>query len=287
MKKIKFLLCSLLALSLSGCKYALLDPQGIVASAEKQLIIISTVLMLLIVVPVIIMVIYISHKYRATNVKAKYTPNWAHSTRLELLWWAIPCIIVAILAVITWITSHTLDPYRPLDVEASKKPLTVEVVAMNWKWLFIYPEQNIAVVNFLEIPKQVPINFKITSDAPMNSFWIPQLGGQIYAMPGMRTKLHLMADHEGLYDGWSASFSGDGFSGMHFKVKTVSPTEFNQWVTKAKSSNATLSRDAYTLLAKNSENNPITYYSSVKKGLFNDVIMKYMMPPQEMQHNKE
>jgi cytochrome o ubiquinol oxidase subunit 2 len=237
-------------------------------------------LMLFVVIPVIILSIVFAWKYRASNTKAKYSPEFAHSTFLELIWWTIPIIIIAILAVITWTTSHRYDPYRPLDIKT--KPIIIQVIALNWKWLFIYPEQNIATVNFVEFPANVPVRFFITADAPMNSFQIPQLAGQIYAMPGMRTELNLIAAEPGDYMGMSTNYSGIGFNGMSFNAKATTQEEFNAWVKSAQHSQQKLTQETYTQLAKPSENNPVATYSSVSKDLFNNVIMSFMMPmPQQ------
>lgn len=271
-----FSLLGLITILLNGCKAVILNPHGMIASDEKRLIIIATVLMLIIVIPVILMTFGFAWKYRESNTKAKYTPNWSHSTVLEIIWWAIPCIIIAILATITWDTTHELDPYKPLSVTG--KPITIEVVALDWKWLFIYPEQKIATVNFIQFPAHVPINFKITSDAPMNSFMIPALGGQIYAMAGMQTQLHLIADEQGVYNGMSVSFSGPGFSDMKFLAKASSLDDFNRWVATVKQSPQELNQEAYNVLATPSENNKVEYYSSVQNNLYEDLIMKFMMP---------
>ena len=265
-----------LMLLLSGCEMAVLDPKGFVASEEKRLIIVATLLMLIVVIPVIILTVVFAWKYRATNTKAIYEPNWSHNTLIEVIWWVIPCIIVVILAVITWITSHQLDPYKPLSVKT--KPITIEAVALDWKWLFIYPEHNIATVNYIQFPDHVPINFKITADAPMNSFWIPHLGGQIYAMAGMQTKLHLIADEQGEYAGLSSNYSGAGFSGMKFIAKVTTAEDFSRWVSTVKRSPDILTQDVYNQLAKPSENNEVKYYSFVERGLYDAIIMKFMVP---------
>ena len=271
------LLLGVMAVFLSGChEMVLFKPQGAIAAEQIRLIIISVILMLLIVVPVIIMTAVISWRYRASNKKATYTPDWEHSVKLEAIWWGIPCVIIVILGWITWVTSHTLDPYRPLD--SNVKPLTVQAVSLDWKWLFIYPEQGIATLNYLEIPENTPISFEITADAPMNSLWIPALGGQIYSMPGMRTRLHLIAEHVGEYEGLGANYSGGGFTDMHFKVKSVSQEDFNTWVTSVKQQTNPLTQEAYDRLAKPSEDEPVQYFSMVKQGLFNDIMMKFMMP---------
>jgi cytochrome o ubiquinol oxidase subunit 2 len=183
---------------------------------------------------------------------------------------------IAVLAVITWNSSHDLDPFKPLSAQA--RPIKIQVVALDWKWLFIYPEQNIASVNYVQFPLNTPIDFQITADAPMNSFWIPQLGGQIYAMPGMSTELHLMADKPGHYSGKSANISGEGFSGMTFDTNVSDNDEFNTWVSSVKQKQHPLDLAAYSELAKQSKNNPVTYYSSEDPELFDSIINKYEGP---------
>jgi cytochrome o ubiquinol oxidase subunit 2 len=264
------------ALVLSGCKMAVLDPKGIIAYDEKNLLITAVLLMLIVVIPVIFLTVVISIYYRAGNTKSKYRPHWGHSTILEIIWWTLPCIIIAILAVITWTSSHQLDPYRPLD--AKEKPLVIQVIALNWKWLFIYPEQNIATINMIQFPVNKPITFLITSDAPMNSFQIPRLGGQIYAMAGMQTKLHLMASEMGDYRGFSANYTGDGFYGMKFIARVSSQADFQKWVNTVKSVPHPLTSEEYNKLMKDSTNVPPEYYSEAKTNLYHDVMMKFMMP---------
>nr|WP_199066667.1 ubiquinol oxidase subunit II [Chromobacterium sp. ASV5] len=260
---------------LSGCQGGILDPKGHIAAEQKSLIITATALMLLVVIPVIVMTLVFAWKYRASNTKSTYLPKWAHSTKIELVVWLIPCVIIAFLATITWKTTHELDPYRPL--ESDKKPIQVQVVALDWKWLFIYPELNIASVNELAFPTNVPVNFKITSDAAMNSFFIPQLGGQIYAMAGMQTQLHLIANEPGTYKGFSANYSGAGFSGMKFNaIAAKTPAEFDTWVAKVRASGQALSPEAYLQLLKRSEKHPVTYYASSTPYLFQAVLHKYM-----------
>ncbi len=265
---------------LSGCGDAVLNPKGKIATDERDLIFLATGLMLIVVIPVFIMTFLFAWKYRASNEKAKYTPDWAHSNRIEAWVWAIPCIIIVILATVTWKTTHDLDPYKPLDVDA--KPLTIQVVALDWKWLFIYPEQNIATVNYVQFPEKVPIDFKITADAPMNSFFIPQLAGQIYAMPGMETQLHAIAETEHTYDGISANYSGGGFSGMRFVAKSTTQEDFDNWVKQVRQSPTKLDSNEYNQLARPSENNPVALYSDVQNDLFHFILMKFMMPSPEM-----
>lgn len=254
----------------------LLNPKGAIAVAEKHLLITSVGLMMIVIIPVFIMLFSFAWRYRAENTKAKYTPDWHSNVALEILWWAVPITIVIFLSILTWKSSHDLDPFKPLDVGV--KPVIVQVVALDWKWLFIYPEEHIATVNFLEIPKDTPINFTITSDAPMNAFWIPQLGSQIYAMAGMSAKLHLIANEEGVYKGVSSNFSGDGFSGMKFDTKVVSGEEYASWVNTVRTSPDVLNEEQYQQLAKQTKNNHIQFFSSVIEGLYESVIMKFMAP---------
>ncbi|MCF6807833.1 ubiquinol oxidase subunit II [Thiotrichales bacterium 19S9-12] len=280
---LKLITLTLSFILLSGCSSIIsMHPKGLVAAEEKELFIIATLLMLIVVIPVIVLTLLIAWRYRASNTKATYKPNWAHSTILEVVWWTIPIIIIAILAVITWITTHKLDPYRTLDTKDKNKPLVVQVVALDWKWLFIYPEQNIATVNYLQIPTHRQVEFKITADAPMSSFIIPQIGGQIYAMAGMQTRLHLIAEHPGIYSGFNANYTGKGFAGMKFNAKATSQAQFDQWVSKVKRANNRLTHQAYMQLAKPTIDAPVTYYSSVMPKLYHDIMMKFMMPSSRM-----
>lgn len=280
MNKIKHIflgiVCSGLTLLLCSCKGPLLDPKGLIAADEKHLIILCVSLMLLVVIPVIILAFVFSWKYRASNPNAKYRPDWNHSTLLEVIWWGIPIIIIGILGFITWVSTHRLDPYKELAVK--DKPVLIEVIALDWKWLFIYPEQNIATVNYIQFPVNVPVRFHITAEGAMNSFQIPQLGSQIYAMAGMKTQLNLIADTVGDYKGMSTNFSGEGFSDMKFTARASSQDEFNQWVAHVKQSPEVLTAGVYSQLAKPSENNAVEYFSSTEKGLFDNIVMKAMMP---------
>lgn len=257
-----------------GTNVAVLEPAGSIAERQRGLIIFASLLSLIVIVPVFTLTFYIAWKYRASNKKAKYRPDWDHHTGIELLWWAIPLALITVLSVVTWKTSHELDPFKPLD--SDKKPLTVQVVALQWKWLFIYPEQNIASVNLVQFPEDRPVNFRITSDAPMNSFWIPQLGGQIYAMSGMSTKLHLIAEEPGTYRGSSANISGEGFSDMVFSAKATSEAEFEEWVRTVKDSPDQLDVSAYGELAEPGTPDKILYYGSVERGLYDKVVESYM-----------
>ncbi|HEY5806112.1 MAG TPA: ubiquinol oxidase subunit II, partial [Candidatus Saccharimonadales bacterium] len=235
---VAFLMAALVALMVTAVAVlalrgtvAILEPKGLIALQQRDLIFFTALLSLLVIVPVYALTIFIVWKYRAVNKKTKYTPDWDGHKGIEALWWTVPCAIILVLSVVTWQTSHKLDPYQP--IRSPKKPLTIQVVALEWKWLFIYPEQNIATVNYFQIPENTPINFEITSDAPMNSFWIPQLGSQIYAMPGMTTTLNLIADEPGKYNGASANISGAGFASMRFVAEAVPRADFDNWVAKA------------------------------------------------------
>ena len=274
-------------LLLSGCNMTLLNPKGQVGLDERNLIITATLLMLLVVVPVIIMTFLFAWKYRASNTSATYTPKWNHSTKIEIAVWAVPVLIIIALGYVTYKSTHALDPYKPL--ESDVKPVTIEVVALDWKWLFIYPEQGIATVNKIVFPAHTPVNFKITSDAVMNSFFIPALGGQIYAMAGMQTKLHLIANENAEMDGISANYSGAGFTGMKFKAIATSQEDFDAWVSEVKKSPKQLEQAEYAALAKQSQNNPVELYSSVTPNLFQIIVDKYegMKPGPKVHHEKE
>ncbi|HEY0211518.1 cytochrome o ubiquinol oxidase subunit II [Acerihabitans sp.] len=261
---------------LSGCDMALMNPKGQIGLEQRSLILTALGLMLLVVVPAIVMAVVFAIKYRASNTQATYSPNWSHSNKVELVVWTVPILIIIFLALLTWKSTHALDPSKPIASDA--KPITIQVVAMDWKWLFIYPEQGIATVNQIAFPTNVPVRFEITSNSVMNSFFIPRLGGQIYAMAGMNATLHLIANETGSYDGISSNFSGRGFSGMKFKaIATPDQQGFNDWVAKVKASPETLTTmDAYEQLAAPSEFNPVEYFSSVKPDLYHAVIDKFM-----------
>ncbi|MDR3623615.1 MAG: ubiquinol oxidase subunit II [Chlamydiales bacterium] len=262
-----------------GGDIAVLFPRGIIALAQRDLLLFIQALMLLVVIPVYILTFVFSWKYGAHSDKAKYTPEWDHSHLAEYLWWGIPFFLVLIIGGITWIKTYELDPYKP--IESSKKPLTIQVVALQWKWLFIYPEQNIASVNFVQFPEKTPINFEITADAPMNSFWIPQLGGQIYAMPKMKTKLYLIAEKADTFKGSSANLSGVGFAGMHFIAKASTEEDFHKWVESVKHSPDVLQQEEYNQLALPSSNLSPKTYLLKEEDLFNKIIMKYMHPQEK------
>ncbi|WP_076593584.1 ubiquinol oxidase subunit II [Herminiimonas arsenitoxidans] len=264
---------------LAGCDLVVLNPSGDIAAQQGQLIVVSTLLMLLIIVPVIALTIFFAWRYRKSNTAAKYDPDWDHSTQLELVIWGAPLLIIIALGLITWISTHKLDPYRPLDrldanrpISAAAEPLTIEVVALDWKWLFIYPEQGIATVNELATPIDVPVRFKITASTVMNSFYIPALAGQIYAMPGMETQLNAVINEPGVFDGFSSNFSGAGFSHMRFKYHGMDVADFDKWVKDAKQKGQTLDRAVYTELEKPSEREPVRYYGKVAPDLYQAIL---------------
>jgi len=284
MKAFRGLLLSA-AILLTGCQSVLMSPSGDLALQQRNLIITSTVLMLLIIVPVIALTLLFAWHYRASNKKATYDPDWDHSTVLELLIWSAPLLIIIALGAITWVSTHKLDPYRPLDrlsagrpVPADARPLTINVVALDWKWLFIYPEQGIATVNELAAPVDRPIRFQITATSVMNSFFIPALAGQIYAMPGMETKLQAVLNQPGEFQGFSANYSGLGFSGMHFTFHGLSDDGFEQWVQKTKASGGDLSREAYVKLAEPTRNEPVHHYATVAPGLYQAILTRCVQP---------
>ncbi|HET8575371.1 MAG TPA: ubiquinol oxidase subunit II [Candidatus Paceibacterota bacterium] len=255
-----------------------LHPVGTIGEQERWLMIITVLLSAVVVIPVYFLLFIFAWKYRDTNPNAKHTylPEWKHSRAAEIAWWLVPAIIIFIIAIITWRSSHTLDPYRP--IHSSVPDMNIQVVALDWKWLFIYPDLGIASVNQLEFPEKTPLHFHLTADAPMNSFWIPRLGGQIYAMPGMDTQLFLIASSTGSFHGLSANISGNGFAGMNFTAKSDTPEEFSSWVEAVRQSPNHLTLSAYQDLAKPSEYQPVQYFSAVANGLFQDIVMKYMMP---------
>ncbi|MVW71272.1 ubiquinol oxidase subunit II [Bordetella sp. 15P40C-2] len=279
------LLCVLAPFLLAGCDAVLLSPSGDIALQQRNLIIISTVLMLLIIVPVITLTLLFAWRYRESNTSAKYDPEWHHSTVLELLIWSAPLLIIIALGAITWVSTHLLDPYRPLAridsqraIAADTKPLVVEVVAMDWKWLFIYPEQGIATVNEMAAPVDRPIHFKITATSVMNTFFVPAMAGMIYAMPGMQTTLHAVINRPGEYEGFSGNYSGEGFSDMRFRFYGVDDAGFEKWVSDVRAADDTLSRQVYLKLEQPSERNPVQRFSSAAPGLFEAIVNRCVEP---------
>ncbi|KQQ97349.1 ubiquinol oxidase subunit II [Massilia sp. Leaf139] len=270
---------SLLLLAvLSGCNTVVMNPSGDIAKQQADLITVSVLLMLIIVVPVMLLTVFFAWKYRK-SANAKYEPDWDHSTKLELVIWGAPLLIIIALGLITWISTHKLDPYRPLErldenrpIPAGTKVLEVQVVSLDWKWLFIYPEQGIATVNELVTPVDTPVRFKLTSSTVMNTFYIPTLAGMIYTMPGMETTLNAVINKAGDYKGQSANFSGDGFSHMKFAYRGTSQADFDAWVNKVKTSSTALGRNDYLTLEKPSEKEPVKHYGSVMPNLFLSIV---------------
>lgn len=265
-----------LTISYFGDYIDVLFPVGIIALEERNLLLIIQALMLLVIIPVYVLTFIFSWKYSAQNPKGVYDPDLVDNNIAEYIWWGLPLVMTCIVCALTWIKTEQLDPYKP--IESNKKPLTIQAVALQWKWLFIYPEEKIAVINFLQIPNQTPIHFEITSDAPMNSLWIPDLGGQIYAMPGMKTQLYLMADKLGDSRGSSANISGEGFAGMYFTTRISTNEDYHQWVAAAKKSSKALNLNEYHQLAAPSINHPIEIFTLQEESLFNQIIDKYMHP---------
>lgn len=268
--------CAVTVLYISKHNIPVLDPKGMIGEKESDLIITASLLMLIVVIPVFILTLVFAWIYREGNVKAKHHPDWEHNYIAEYCWWGVPVFIIAVLAVITWKSSHELNPSKPIEI--GKKPLVIQAVALEWKWLFLYPEQGIATINFVQFPEKTPIHFEITSDAPMNSFWIPQLGGQIYAMPAMRSTLYLIANEPGNFRGCSANISGTGFAGMKFTAKASVEEEFDQWVQSVKQSPKHLNLEEYEQLLEPSEYAPVAYYVLAQHDLFDQILMKYMHP---------
>lgn len=259
-----------------GSNIAVLFPKGIIGLEERNLLFIIQALMLVIILPVYILTFIFSWKYRADNPKGKYDPDLVDNKIAEFIWWGVPIVMTLIVAVLTWFKTHELDPYKPIP--SPNKEITIQVVALQWKWLFIYPEQKIATVNFLQIPNETPVRFEITADAPMNSFWIPDLGGQIYAMPSMRTLLHLMANQEGDFRGSSANISGEGFAGMNFITRVSSTEAYNEWLATAKQAPQGFGPEEYDRLAAPSKNNPVEVFQLKDPNLFEQILTKYMHP---------
>jgi len=269
--------------TLTGCNRGIMDPVGPVGSAEKTILINSTAIMLAIVIPVIVATIAFAWWFRRGNTKATYRPDWEYSGAIEMVVWAIPALTIMLLGGITWIGSHDLEPSQPLP--SKTQPINVQVVSLDWKWLFIYPDQGVATVNQLVVPAGVPVSYRLTSATVWNSFFVPQMGSMIYTMPRMTTRLHLQADRPGVYDGLSSHYSGEGFSGMQFKVHAVSPQQFAAWAQSARGKGPALDGAGYAELSRPSSYvKPLTY-GAVAPGLF-DAIVADRLPAPPVQHNK-
>ncbi|MFA0415066.1 ubiquinol oxidase subunit II [Vibrio renipiscarius] len=280
--KVALMLTTVLSLVLLGLLFStnmvLFDPKGPIGEAQQSLIVTSVLLMAIIIVPVLFMSVYFPYKYRHTNTEAEYKPNWEHSTKIEIIVWAVPCLIILALGWVTYHSTFALDPRK--DIVSDKKPLTIQVVAMNWKWLFIYPEQQIATVNEVRFPIDRPVEFLVTSDTTMNSFFIPQLGSQVYAMAGMENRVNLLASEQGIYRGVSANYSGYGFANMRFKAHATDEAAFGQWISDVKAADAQLDEETYAGLTANAKEqikvpHPVTYYASVEPLKFKDIIEKH------------
>jgi cytochrome o ubiquinol oxidase subunit 2 len=254
---------------LASCREGVLDPQGPVGLSERVILFDATAVMLAVVIPVIALTLAFAWWFRAGNHRAQYKPDWQYSGRIELIIWAIPALLIAFLGGMAWITAHDLDPPKPLV--AKEPPMEIEVVSLDWRWLFIYPDQGIATVNQLTVPAGVPIHFRLTSTSVMNSFFIPQLGSQIYTMPGMTTQLYLEADQAGTYQGISAQFSGDGFSDMHFVLVATSPRGFQQWLGETRARGGSLDKPVFADLLKPRHAGEPLSFGRVDPELFNIV----------------
>ena len=278
LRKLGVLLLAVLPLLLAGCSSALLDPKGQIGEEQRTLILTSFGLMQIVVIPVIVMTLLFAWRYRRSNREASYRPDWHHSNLIEAVVWFIPCVIIVFLAVLTWYTSHSLDPHKPIEPTAEQQdPIEIQAVSLDWKWLFIYPEQGVATVNELAFPADTPVHFRVTSGSVMNSFFIPRLGSQIYAMAGMDNDVHLVADEEGIYPGRSTNYSGAGFSGMTFDAHVGSQEEFEAWVEKVRESSESLTYPAeYNELAAPSEDNEIEYFSEVSPSLYESIIKSFL-----------
>lgn len=259
-----------LLLLLPACNRGILDPVGPVGQAEKTILINSTAIMLAIIIPTMIATVAIAWWFRRGNRKATYLPDWEYSGAIEMVVWGIPLLTIMLLGGITWIGSHALDPGKPLATD--KPPLKVEVVSLDWKWLFIYPDQGVATVNQLVVPAGTPVSYRLTSATVWNVFFVPQFGTMIYTMPRMATRLNLQADRQGVYDGISAHFSGDGFPGMHFKAHVLPPEQFAMWAQGARGGGTALDGRSYAALTKPSSYVKPMTYGAVAPGLFDAIV---------------
>lgn len=288
MSRFRILVLLPLAALLSACNMVVLSPSGDIARQQRDILYQSTILMLIIIVPVMLLTALFAWRYRSSNREARYEPEWGHSMQLELIIWAAPLLIIICLGAITWASTHLLDPFRPLDKSAATQPaaaemqpLRVDVVALDWKWLFIYPDYGIGTVNELAAPVHRPIEFQITASSVMNSFYIPALAGQIYAMPAMRTRLHAVINEAGNFEGFSANYSGAGFSGMRFAFHGMTDADFDKWVDTSKASGGNLDRAVYLELERPSQNEPVRYFATVDPTLF-DAIVNLCVDPNKM-----
>ena len=262
---------------LAGCSGGVLDPVGPVGANDAKILIDALLIMLAIIVPTILLAFWMAWRYRASNTKAEYRPEWSYSGRIEAVVWSIPILTIMFIGGVIWIGSYKLDPFKPLPSKVP--PLEVQVVALDWKWLFIYPQQGVATVNQLVIPAGTPVRFSITSSSVFNAFFVPRLGSMIYAMPGMVSQLNLQADRPAMLMGQSSHFSGDGFSDMQFQVKAVAPADFATWAEGVRGAGPTLDAAAYATLAQQSRNVAPYTYRGVDPALFNAIVTQKIAPP--------
>jgi len=267
--------CALVA-TLGGCG-GVLDPQGPVGAGEKLILLDALAIMLAIVVPVIVATLAFAWWFRASNSRARHLPDWSFSGRIELVVWSIPALVIMFLGGLAWISAHDLDPAKPLSA-GQAAPLEIEVVSLDWKWLFIYPGQGIASVNELVVPTGAPLHLRLTSGSVMTAFFVPQLGSMIYTMNGMVTQLNLRADRPGSYPGLASHFSGDGFSGMHFQTRAVAPAAFAAWVSAAKSAGPLLDGPGYVALSRQSQDVAPFTYRAAAPGLFDQIATRRLPP---------
>ena len=272
-------LLSACAALLSSCSYGVLNPQGPVGAREKLILIDATTIMLAVVIPVIVCTLAFAWWFRSRNKRARRRPEWQYSGRIEFVTWSIPALIVLFLSGVAWIGSHDLDPPKPLSDAGAPGVVQIEVISLDWKWLFIYPQERVAAVNELVIPVNTPVHFKLTSGSVMNSFFVPQLGSQIYTMAGMTTQLNLLASHEGTYNGISAQFSGDGFSDMRFDVRAVPSEEYKAWLVSAHADADHLDVPRYARLAEPSRDNEPQIFGQVAAGLFESIVRNHGAAP--------
>lgn len=264
---------------LSGCNLVVLNPSGDIAAQQGDLIVYATVLMLIVIIPVMALTVFFAFKYHKDKTDSAYEPDWDHSVSLEIVVWAVPLAIIICLAGLTWVATHRLEPYDDLKrisaekpIDPNVEPLEVQVVALDWKWLFIYPEQGIATVNEAAVIVDRPVEFKLTSNTVMNAFYVPEMAGMIYTMAGMETELNAVLNHAGTFEGFSANYSGNGFSGMRFDLHSSDQAGFDAWVEKVRAEGTELSREAFVELEEPSKNNPVAYFGSVEAGLWDKVL---------------
>ena len=292
MKRLRLLALLPLCAALCACDWTVLNPSGDIAVQQRDLLVISTVLMLLIIIPVMVLIVVFAWRYRHSNTQARYEPDWHHSMRLELVIWSAPLLIIICLGALTWLGTHLLDPYRPLDrirageaVPQDARAVEVNVVALDWKWLFIYPQFGIATVNELVVPVNRPLSLRITASSVMNSLYIPELAGQIYAMPGMETRLHAVLNHAGESQGFSANYSGAGFSGMRFVMRGMSSAGFDRWVESTQGESDNLTRERYLQLEQPSESEPVHRFSQVDAQLYDAIVGMCVQPGKMCMHD--